>query len=208
MDLSGWKERERTATSIYHQHVDGGALSLTVMDIEPDVPRRFERGAWLGYARTFAAPGALVSLDAHIIQSLPAMEFIYKYREGSGFGYTGVLFIEWEERHCGIVSSWKEGSPTGVREASLSVKLLDEGKIRIPKRTFLQRLFKTPLQIEGFFADPYDASYRGEILRSICDNAEYDDQFPMHPLSRVRSCLRTTRETIRFARTGAVDRSS
>jgi hypothetical protein len=198
MSLSGWEENKRNGQSIYYRHVEGGALSLSIVEFAPDIPREFERAAWFECARAFAAPGGLVSLDPRTIRSLPAMEFIYKRKQGNGFGYTGMLIIEWEGVYCYIVTSWREGSPTGLREAVLSVKLLDEGRIRFPKPTFFQRLLKTPLPLEGFFYDPYDRSYRGAILRSVCDEEEYDAQFPEHPLSLVRSHLRTVRETIRF----------
>jgi hypothetical protein len=198
MDLSGWEERKRDSATIYYEHEGGGALSLSVVDRPSDMPRRFERADWLEFARRFAAPGGLISLDPRTIQSLPAMELIYKREHGSGFGYTGIVIIEWEGRYCYIVVSWKEGSPTGVREAVLSVKLLDEGRIRLSKPSFFQRLLKTPLPLDGFFRDPYDPSYRGVILRNVCDDEEYDAQFPTHPLSLLRVDLRTVREVIHF----------
>ena len=73
--------------------------------------------------------------------------------------------------------------------------------MKLRKHPFYLRLFKRSSgYIEGLFADPYDPRYRGIILRSVADNEEYDDEFPDHPLSRLRSTLKTVRDSLQFSR--------
>jgi hypothetical protein len=59
------------------------------------------------------------------------------------------------------------------------------------------RAVRTEPSLQGWFMDPYDPKYKGEVIRSITDNEEYDEEFPNHPLSRLRSTLKTVRESLR-----------
>jgi hypothetical protein len=45
---------------------------------------------------------------------------------------------------------------------------------------------------QSWARDPYDPDYKGvdrTVLASISDAETYDDQFPMHPLSKIRRTL-------------------
>jgi hypothetical protein len=53
--------------------------------------------------------------------------------------------------------------------------------------------------LEGWFTDPYDPKYKGMVLRSVTDNEKYDEEFPDHPLSRLRSTLKTVRNSLQFS---------
>jgi len=69
---------------------------------------------------------------------------------------------------------------TGVREAIVTATLISEGKLK-------------PQEYELHWAhDPYESAYSGvdrSALRSLSDDESYDEQFPLHPLSKVRRTL-------------------
>jgi hypothetical protein len=200
-DLSGWHEHERSRDSIFWGNPAGEALSLSVVPSTEEPSKIFEREAWLDRARELAAPGGLVTVDPYEIHSRPAMQIIYKRTHGSGYAYTGMLFIHFEGQCCLVVAACKEGSTTGIREAVLTPQLLREDRIRIRKYPFYKKPFMHGASgyLEGWFRDPYDRSYRGVTLCSVADNEEFDAQFPDHPLSRVRCILKGVRKTIRLA---------
>jgi hypothetical protein len=50
--------------------------------------------------------------------------------------------------------------------------------------------------LRGWFQDPYDPTYTMGILRNQSEDPKYDDQFPDHPLSRVRRYLATIAQSI------------
>jgi hypothetical protein len=195
LDLTGWQEVRRDARGIVYRDASGGAMMLSSSSVRPEIPTSFERDAWLAHARDVARPGGIVSVDPRTIHGLPAMELIYKRQHERGFYYTGLLFMERAGNHHRVVVSWQEGPMTGAREAVLMSRLLQEGRIRLPKG----RPPPGGAPLEGFVADPYDRAYTGPILRSLSDDEQYDALFPLHPLSRVRSQLRIASETIRFS---------
>jgi hypothetical protein len=78
--------------------------------------------------------------------------------------------------------------------------LLDRGQIKLKKHPFYRRVFSRQFgYLEGWFSDPYDPNYRGIVLRSITDGEEYDEQFPDHPLTRLRATLKIVRESFQFS---------
>lgn len=197
-DLSGWHEHERSPKRIVWGNA-GNIMSLDVVPA-PSVIKSMEREVWLADARSMARPGGIVSVDAYNISSHPAIQIIYKRIHETGYMYTGMLIFGLAEYWCQVTVVCLEHGTIGLREAVLTVKLLKEGKIRIRKHPFYLRPFKRSSgYLEGWFQDPYNPKYRGGSLRSITDNEEYDTQFPDHPLSQVRSTLKTVRDSLRVA---------
>ena len=79
--------------------------------------------------------------------------------------------------HVWTIVSGERGT-TGLREAIVTTQLMNDGG----------------LTIEGYqqswAQDPYDPTYSGverRGLRFVFDDESYDEQFPDHPLSKVRS---------------------
>ncbi len=49
--------------------------------------------------------------------------------------------------------------------------------------------------------DPYEPAYQGvdrTVLRFVSDDKSYDDQFPWHPLSKVRRVMADLPDNVRF----------
>ena len=146
-----------------------------------------------------ARPGGIVSVIPRVAASRPAIEIIYKRTEGMGYRYTGMLVVEFGAYWCQVTGVFGERGLTGFREAKLTARLLEGGLIKIRKHPFYRRVFtRSSGYVEGWFVDPYDAKYRGIVLRSVADSEEYDEQFPDHPLTRLRSTLETVRDSLQF----------
>ena len=78
---------------------------------------------------------------------------------------------------------------TGVREAVVASNLMNAGKL-------------TAEDYKRYWAeDPYEAAYRGvdrSVMRFMSDDESYDEQFPQHPLSKVRRVLAMLPNTMQF----------
>ena len=159
-----------------------------------------EREYWLKDAREMAKPGGIVSVDSCRAADHPAIQIIYKREEGLGYRYTGIVRVDLGEYWCQATVVCGERGTTGIREAVLSTRLLEEGAIKIRKHPFFIRPFKRSSgHLEGWFTDPYDPKYKGKVLRSITDDEKYDEELPDHPLSRLRSTLKTVRESLHIS---------
>jgi hypothetical protein len=198
-DLTDWNEEERSSDAMVWRNASGDVLSLTFGPFwERDKP--FDRTSWLPDVRALAEPGGIISLDPFTVQSKPSMQFIYKRRRGAGHVYTGSLVVHFSDREryvffvvCG------EGNFTGVREAIVTARLLQEGKLKPRIYRWYQKLFsrhRASGYLEGWFCDPYDPDYDGTVLCSASDSEEFDPEFPHHPLTRLRSHLKRIRESL------------
>ncbi len=198
-NTSGWHEHERSEQWVVWGNA-GDILSLAVL---PPVWKTFkpmEREYWLDDARQMARPGGIVSVDSCRAAAHPAIEIIYKREEGLGYRYTGIVVVDFRTYWCQVTVVCGEGGTTGIREAVLTARLLDEGAIKIRKHPFYVRPFKRSSgYIEGWFTDPYDPKYKGKVLCSVSDNAKYDEEFPVHPLSRLRSTLKMVHESLQVS---------
>lgn len=168
-DAHGWHEVERRDGFASWRHITGDVLSLA----------RIDGGApELRDAREIAEnfEGSIVSFDSCPVDRYSATRFIYKVEAGSGYKYSGMIFLPFEG--CSYVVSVVSGErgPTGVREALVTARLLEQGSL-------------TPETYESeWFSDPYDPDYEGRVLRSLSDDESYDGLID-HPLSTVRRIL-------------------
>jgi hypothetical protein len=201
-DLSGWHEHEREQAIEKERIVWYNAYDILSLDVLPASSKTFKplEQDWIDDARQMAKPGGIVSVDSYTVGSRPAIQIIYKKIHGTGYLYTGILVMEYRGYWCQVTAVCGEHGTTGIREAGLTKRLLAQGKIKIREHPFYLRPFKrTSGYLEGWFQDPHNPRYKGTILRSITDNEEYDAEFSYHPLSRLRSTLKTVRDSLRFA---------
>lgn len=197
-NTSGWHEHERAKDWLVWGNA-GDILSLAIVPFPWKTFKPMEREYWLQDARQMAIPGGIVSVDPRVAASRPAIEIIYKRTEGTGYRYTGILVVEFSGSWCQITGVFGERGDTGVREAILTASLLEGGQIKIRKHPFYRRVFtRSTGYVEGWFTDPYDPTYRGVVLRSLADDEEYDEQFPDHPLARLRFTLKTVCDSLQF----------
>jgi hypothetical protein len=117
------------------------------------------------------------------------VSLIYKRLEMPAYIFTGMLFIPNDEvsRVWTVVSG--ERGTTGLREAIVTTELMNAGRLTIEsyKRSWAH--------------DPYDANYCGvdrSLLRFTSDDESYDEQFPEHPLSKVRRVLATLPSSVQI----------
>jgi|CZKR01.1.fsa_nt_gi hypothetical protein len=119
----------------------------------------------------------------------PSASLIYKRLQMPAYVYTG-MFINSAQ---GFPLVWTivatERGTTGVREAVVTSNLMNAGKLTLDD-------YKREWAL-----DPYEPAYRGvdrSVLRFTSDDESYDEQFPQHPLSKVRRVLRALPAAIQF----------
>lgn len=199
-NTTGWHEHEQERAKDWMVWGNAGdILSLAVVSSPWKTFKPMEREYWLEDAREMAKPGGIVSVDPRLVTSCPAIEIVYKRIDGTGYRYTGMLIVEFKGLWCHVTGVFGEREVTGLREAILTPSLLEGGEIKIRKHPFYRRIFtRSSGYLEGWFVDPFDAKYRGIVLRSVTDSEEYDQQFPHHALTRLRSTLKTVRDSFQF----------
>jgi hypothetical protein len=99
-----------------------------------------------------------------------------------GISYTGIIFLPFKDFSYSLYMRYEEVGITGIREAAVLDKLMEEGVVSVTPTSM-------GMAIEGLAEDLYDPSLRGPLVRSKAEREEYDEVFPQHPLSRLRSCM-------------------
>ena len=181
LPLSGWNEIERAGRTRRWRNDVGDQLSLDFFDVPPDLPSppsNIEPVRAL-YRQQLGASGGIVQVDAVVASGVPAVLAVFKFPQSpTGMTYLGAITIPF--RDCSFVIKWQcpERGITGVRDTAVFALVappLDD---------------ETSLPL-GWAADPYDPSHHSAIVRNRSDDVEWDARFPEHPLSRLRSYLRT-----------------
>jgi hypothetical protein len=120
----------------------------------------------------------LVQVDVVAAADGPAVMLITKKLFMPAFVFTGILVVApgSETSFVWTVVCVERGT-TGVREATITAMLINDGKLTHES------------YVSSWAQDPYDPAYSGvdrSSLRYLSDDESYDLQFPQHPLSKVR----------------------
>ncbi len=132
------------------------------------------------YRDFFAQQGiGLVECDLTRLDQLPCAKTIGKKIEaGRPSVYIASLALPLADQSFILSIYAREAGVSGLRETTVLEQLVGAGR-RFPAD---ERTGK----IVGWADDPYLPGYQGPCLRNLSESAEYDAQFPQHPLSKVR----------------------
>ena len=192
LTLPGWNEGAPDKDLRIWRDPHGDVLSLAVR-ARIDYPLGSDEMEQRRRCRELAERRGAGLIEMHGMASGTdsSASLIYKRKQvqTTGYAYTGMLITSVERG----VFIWTivavERGTSGLREAIVTGNLLKTGKLTIEdyKRCWAQ--------------DPYEPAYHGVdriVLRFMSDDETYDEQFPWHPLSRVRHVLAVLPSAWRF----------
>lgn len=160
----------------------GDSLSLNYFGKQPDIAADISDAAALrAFYRVAAGLNgvAMLEVDATQLAGLAAVRTVLKAPLAPrGFAFIGSYTLPFADCSFVIKVQSLERGVTGMREAAVMT------------------MRKTPPEFDeltgkliGWEQDPYDPAHRGAFMRNLADDPQYDDQFPEHPLSKVRRYL-------------------
>lgn len=198
-DTSGWQEMEVGETRIDWAKNDARAnLSLDLVEgpVLPSNPHET-----IGGCRKIAESngGGLISAETIQLGQRSLVKLIYKkhLQHPRRYAYTGMLIIPSGRFAWVLVMATQEHGTTGIRDALVTGKLCEEGKIEFEFYDKPQADGSSG-RIKGWFQDPYNPDYKGPVLRTIADDERYDSLCPLDPLSQVRSEFLKIQASLRF----------
>jgi tetratricopeptide (TPR) repeat protein len=194
-DTAGWVSTNAWnpwRRSLEWKNAHGDTLRADVA-ARADVPLR---ASDLAVAREFYRreavqyEGGIVSVEAVDAGGVRSLEVLDKRRRGLGYAYRGVLAIPMGRAGFTLTTDAIEHGTTGVREAVVTAHLFERGDLKIEAGPDGKKVVK------GWFQDPYDADYQGNVLHCLADDERLDALFPDHPLSRTRAYLKRIRKSV------------
>ena len=185
--LPGWSEGTPAEGMRIWRDIDDDFLSLAISS----EPFRHADGADETKIRRWCR-GLARSNGGGLIEACAAnggIKLIFKQLKMPAYVYSGMLITHIREVWLMWTMIAGERGTTGVREAVVAATLMNEGKL-------------SPGEYELHWAqDPYEPSYRGvdiSVLLFMSDDESYDQQFPQHPLSKVRRMLATLSKHVEY----------
>ncbi|MEM9252217.1 MAG: hypothetical protein AAGB29_07680 [Planctomycetota bacterium] len=190
-DTSGWKQHESSAEHRLWLTPSSDAVALRRQEPPPAYPYDFRS---LPAARAFYAEesaqrgGVMISVDFVDSSGIDVMRGVFKYRSpepGSlAMYYVGVIALL--RRTCAfqINAESVEVGSTGAREAA--VMAMGDGPPALQEEEV----------VVASASDLFAKMGEARIKRLPADDERYDDMFPDHPLSKVRSLQKRILETL------------
>jgi hypothetical protein len=181
--MSGWEITRREPLAVYWRDVVGDVVSLALLPTLQALPALSHTRELQRYCRSIAESqnAGLVEVACTVGTEGPSVTYIYKRLEMPAFRFFGVALTPVPQGTWQWMIISGERGVTGTREAVVAGRLIEGGQL-------------TPSAYEATWAsDPYDPLYRGVDRGTLCyisDAEEYDEQFPDHPLAKVRRELK------------------
>jgi ABC-type multidrug transport system fused ATPase/permease subunit len=179
-DSKFWVNKDGDILGLYYSAsaIDSPEISSSVDDI-----RNFYR------KKAASMNGAIIEVDKEQIGPSGAIKAIIKVpQENAGVSYLGYLIIPVQGSYYFFKMTCKEEGTTGLRESNIMDQLERDGQIKISNDG----------SVKGWSQDPYDASNKSALMRNLSEDEQYDKDFPRHPLSRLRACLKQIIESIKI----------
>ena len=192
-DLEGWQVPDVTdvgpvASTVSRVWINGSGdeLSLHFFDRPPDLPAPLTDMPAIrdGYRTGVAAQGGgIVSVNPVTIGRLTAVETVFKYpQQPHGMTYAGAITLPFRDFSLVLRVICREIGMTGLRDSMVFAKMLSARSVTV--------VIEGAPRIADWAKDPYDSTYAEGNLRNRSDDERWDVEFPDHPLSRVRTCLK------------------
>ncbi|MEV6782522.1 hypothetical protein [Streptomyces sp. NPDC051098] len=163
---------------------DGDLLSVHFFGLIPDLPASLDDGPALRAALTrltAEAGGGLVEASVKPLGGLPALKQILKLPlpgQPRGQAFIGSYTVPRATCSTVVKVQAPERGTTGMREAMVMAQVGHDNYFR---------------------PHPYAPEVQGGLPFHAADHAQWDQQFPDHPLTRVRRVLDTLAEAVRVA---------
>lgn len=160
---------------------EGDVLSLHYFGLQPDLPAALDDGPALRHALTHwtaQAGGGLIEATVKRLGELPALRQILKVplpQQPSGQVFIGSFTVPRQGCSTVVKIQAPERGMTGMREAVVMAKVGPDAYFR---------------------PHPYAPEVQGGLPFHAADHAQWDAEFPDHPLSRVRRTLDALAEAV------------
>jgi hypothetical protein len=134
----------------------------------------------------------IIKVELDKLQGFDIIETIFKSRqEPHGTTYIGSITVPFKDRSYVVKVQCPEIGITGIRESVIFDKICQEQGEKVDKD-------KINEIVKNFFRDPYDENIRNGFLMNLSELQEYDEMFPDHPLTIVRTQIGDLRLMIKI----------
>jgi len=197
--------RDEGNSRVWHSEL-GEWVSLHYFPLHPDIEAditdadALKRFFWASAAQ--AGIGCVETWPLVELDGCRAVRRIIKRAQnpdGRGRIYVGSVTLPFRDFSYVIRVEAAEGGFTGIRESFVTHELLsnDLVKVKPDPSSGEEDVILGPADMEGWTVNVIDDSIPAHLQPNVSEDPQYDNQFPKHPLSRVRALLRKIEETLK-----------
>ena len=175
----------------------GDLLALYLFDKKPDISASLDDLVELRefYRNSVTKGGlAVIEIDTIKIDSVKVVKTIFKApQQPKGMIYIASLTIPFQDFSYVVKLQAEERGITGIRDNAIFHKMIESGKVIIKDEDD-----NDDIEVIGWMRDPYDSTFKAQIMMNLSELEEYDKLFPDHPLSRARTTFPTIIKTLKI----------
>lgn len=184
-----WQLDLRDESQATWLHPCGDVASFHFFDLPPDLAAVPDAAGLAvlrqGYRDALAGHGGIVSVEPVEISSIKSIAAIFKLMQNpSGMTYVASLTIPFRDCSFVVKLQCPELGITGMRDTAIFAKLSSELE------------FDDKGRPQGWMKDPYLSACDSSARYNLSDQAQYDADFPDHPLSRARRHLAASADSV------------
>jgi hypothetical protein len=186
-DAAGWEPQGLHGNVLVWHNAEGDGLGLYQFDLVPDLPAPLEDAKALLEGWPDDNNGVILR-EIVELDGLLAVKTITKHRQTpSGMTYVGSWIIPRAAFSYVIKLQCREYGMTGFREAVTGASALKSGRVTLNDNGETSGWATNPAKV---FAEPW-------MYTNIAEEEVLDNEFPDHPLSRVRRFMGIIEPSIR-----------
>jgi hypothetical protein len=191
-DVGFESQGDRDNSRTWHTR-EGDFIGLFYYDLPPDIAADLDSvSAVRDFYRAQVTPGGLgvVEIDTLKLDDCLAVRTIFKApQKPSGMVYVGAFTLPFRDFSYVVRAQCNEHGMTGVRDSTVFQSMMQSGEVEMDEAR----------HVRGWSQDPYDASASAQLMRNRSEDEKYDEQFPDHPLSRLRRILAQIEKSLRIS---------
>lgn len=191
VETEGFQKAEEDEGKIVYYMDEYDDLIINFFKLPPDIIAKdsSEKSIQENYRNVAAeVGGAIIEVKKETLGKLEAIKTIFKFpMQPSGVAYLGSYTIPFADCSYVIKVQCPEVGTSGVRDTTIFEFMMRKGLIKL-----------TDDGPEGWMKDPYDESIKLPLMMNLSESEEFDEAFPMHPLSRLRKHMKMIKDTFKY----------
>ncbi len=179
-DTIAWElEKNEPHLKLWVKPVRTVAISLNFFDQKPDIPPLTDISALRHHYRKHAvqAGGGIIEVNVDTLQGYRVVKTLLKIAQlPQGNAYLASLTFPFRDCSFVVKVQAMEVQDLGMRSTLVLDQMMETGKVKL-----------TDQGLQGWTQDPYDLNFQEGKLMNLSEEAIFDAQFPMHPLTLARA---------------------
>lgn len=191
LDTADFYKAEESPDEITYYMNKYDSLIINFFNLPPDITAKdgSEKAIQDNYRKVAVeSDGAIIEVKKIFLGKLETIKTIMKFHmKPSGMAYLGCYTIPFKSFSYVVKVQCLDVGTTGIRDTVICNMMLKDGIVKLDEHG-----------IDGWMKDPYDETIHLPFMMNLSEEEKFDDAFPTHPLSRLRTYMKDIEKTFSY----------